>query len=99
MWPQNEVTRRLKLDYPIIQGPFGGGLSATKLLVTVSEAGGLGSFGVHHLNAEKIRALGKDLHAQTKRSFALNLWISGFDSDGHGLTPQQFAQGVAHFKP
>jgi len=97
MWPQNAVTRRLGLDYPIIQGPFGGGLSSAKLLVTVSKAGGLGSFGVHHLGPMQIRALGADLHAQTTRPFALNLWVSSHDSDT--LTAHQFSYATALFKP
>ena len=50
MWKNTEVTRRLKLDLPIVQGPFGSGLSAVDLVVAVSEGGGLGSFGVHHLD-------------------------------------------------
>ena len=50
MWKNTEVTRRLKLDAPIVQGPFGSGLSAVDLVVAVSEGGGLGSFGVHHLD-------------------------------------------------
>jgi len=99
MWHDNEVTRRLKLRFPIIQGPFGGGLSATQLLVTVSEAGGLGSFGVHHLNATQIRELGTGIHAQTKKPFALNLWVSNHDAAGLTLTPQQFQDGIARYRP
>ena len=55
MWKDTEVTRRLKLDAPIVQGPFGSGLSAVDLVVAVSEGGGLGSFGVHHLDGAGIR--------------------------------------------
>jgi nitronate monooxygenase len=99
MWQHNEVTRRLKLRYPIVQGPFGGGLSAAKLLVTVSQAGGLGSFGIHHLDAAQIRQLGAELHAQTKQPFALNLWVSSHDPDGSTLTAQQFQEGIERYRP
>lgn len=54
MWNQTEVSKRLGIIYPIIQGPFGGGLSSTKLLSIVSNAGGLGSYGVHTMESRKI---------------------------------------------
>ena len=54
MWHDNDFTRRLGLRYPIVQGPFGGGLSSVDLMVAVSDAGGLGSFGAHHLAPEKL---------------------------------------------
>jgi nitronate monooxygenase len=44
-----EATRRLGVTHPIVQGPFGGGLSTTRLAATVSELGGLGSFGAVNL--------------------------------------------------
>ena len=45
MWNDTPFTRRLGLRYPIVQGPFGGGFSSARLTATVSNAGGLGSFG------------------------------------------------------
>jgi nitronate monooxygenase len=81
MWTDTAVTRRLQLDAPIVQGPFGGGLSAVDLVVAVSESGGLGSFGVHHLDAAGIRDIAAQIRARTRRSFALNLWIPLGDSD------------------
>ncbi len=99
MWQDTEVARRLKLRYPIIQGPFGGGLSSTELLVAVSEAGGLGSFGAHHLTPAQLRDLGASLRARTQRPFALNLWVSDHDPGGLSLTPEQFQEGVERFRP
>ena len=55
MWMNTAVTRRANMTYPIVQGPFGGGLSSVRLTAAVSEAGGLGSFGANHLLGEKIR--------------------------------------------
>lgn len=99
MWHDTAVTRRLKLRHPIIQGPFGGGLSSIDLLVAVSEAGGLGSFGVHHLEATQIGELAQQIRARTDRPFALNLWVSNHDSGGLALTPAQFDEAVARFRP
>ncbi|GAA0671022.1 nitronate monooxygenase family protein [Kitasatospora atroaurantiaca] len=65
----------LGLDHPVVQGPFGGGLSSVALAAAVSEAGGLGSYGAHHLAAEAIPGLVKELRAATGRSFAVNLWV------------------------
>jgi nitronate monooxygenase len=81
MWKDTAVTRRLGLAAPIVQGPFGGGLSAVELVVAVSESGGLGSFGVHHLDGAGIRKVAGEIRARTQRPFALNLWIPLGDSD------------------
>ncbi|MEA2230422.1 MAG: nitronate monooxygenase, partial [Solirubrobacteraceae bacterium] len=67
-------------EHPIIQGPFGGGLSSAALLTAVSQAGGLGSYGVHHLKPDAIGELAAELHAATIRPFALNLWVSTHDT-------------------
>ena len=45
MWNKTKFTKLLRIQYPIVQGPFGGGLSSVNLTSTVSNAGGLGSFG------------------------------------------------------
>jgi len=74
-WQDTRVSKLLGLQVPIIQGPFGGGLSSVDLAATVSEAGGLGSFGVHHLNETEIRKVAAAIRAKTQKSFALNLWL------------------------
>ncbi len=81
MWKDTAVSRRLKLDAPIVQGPFGSGLSSVDLVVAVSESGGLGSFGVHHLDGAGIRDVAGKIRARTRRAFALNLWMPLGDSD------------------
>ena len=53
-WNQNRLTAKLGIEYPIIQGPLGG-LSSQKLTATVSNFGGLGSFGAHGLVPEAIK--------------------------------------------
>lgn len=99
MWSQTAVTQRLGVQYPIIQGPFGGGLSSTQLTIAVSEAGGLGSYGVHHLSPADIRDLGKSLHQQTKKPFALNLWVSNQDQDVASFSTEKFQQALKLFQP
>jgi len=42
MWYNTKATEILGIDYPILQGPFGGNLSSVELVATVSNAGGLG---------------------------------------------------------
>ena len=99
MWQRNAFTERLGLRYPIVQGPFGSGLSSPALLAAVSDAGGLGSFGMQHLGPEQIRTLGAELHARTERPFNLNLWVSNHDDGGLALSEAQFAQALARFAP
>lgn len=99
MWKDNPVVKQLRLDAPIVQGPFGGGLSAVDLVVAVSESGGLGSFGVHHLGADGIRDVAAKIRARTRRSFALNLWIPLRDSDDPRLTDAQWEQALELLAP
>lgn len=80
-WTETAFTHRLGLGVPIVQGPFGGGLSAVDLTVAVSDAGGLGSFGVHHLDGAGITAVAAAIRARTARPFNLNLWIPFDGSD------------------
>lgn len=84
---ENEAARRLGVQYPIIQGPFGGGLSTALLAATVSNLGGLGSYGAHQLSGDEIGRVAADIRARTDRPFALNLWIS--DHDPGGLHPTE----------
>src|SRR5688572_25947895 len=93
------VTRRLSLDAPIIQGPFGGGLSSVELVVAVSESGALGSFGAHHLDGAGIREIAGAIRARTRRSFALNLWIPHQDSDDPVLTDAAWIAACENLRP
>src|SRR6185436_9655316 len=94
MWTDTPVVKQLRLDAPIVQGPFGGGLSAVDLVVAVSESGGLGSFGVHHLDAAGIRDVTAKIRARTRRAFALNLWIPLRDSDDPRLSDEAWQRGL-----
>jgi nitronate monooxygenase len=89
----------LDLRYPIIQGPFGGGLSSVALVSAVSNAGGLGSFGAHHLQPDEIAGLATQLRVATKSSFAINLWVSTHDVAEAEMTRERFATAVDRLGP
>jgi nitronate monooxygenase len=95
----SRVSHLLNLEHPIVQGPFGGGLSSVALTVAVADAGGLGSYGVHHLEPDEIRAIGTQLRAATSRSFALNLWVSTHDLPEREMTRERFDAAVRRLEP
>lgn len=98
-WKTTALTQRLGLTVPIVQGPFGGGLSSVALTATVSENGGLGSFGVHHLTGAQIEETAQAIRLKTKRPFALNLWVPHENSEDPPLTDAQFEQHLAPLAP
>ena len=98
-WQRSALAKQLDLVAPIVQGPFGSGLSAVDLAVAVSEAGGLGSFGVHHLYGDGIRDVAAAIRARTRRPFALNLWIPFEDSEAPNVSDEDFARAVEPLRP
>ena len=92
----------LGIDTPIVLGPFGG-MSSVELTAAVSEAGGLGSFGLYGLSADRIRAVGEDLRHRTSRPFALNLWLPlrtpGEHHPGDGFRRDEFDRAIAALRP
>jgi nitronate monooxygenase len=75
MWNDTGAASRLGIEYPIIQGPFGGGLSTAELTAIVSNAGGLGSYGADSLPPGSIKEVVTEIRSMTDRPFAINLWI------------------------
>jgi nitronate monooxygenase len=73
----DRLTSLLGIEHPIVQGPFGGGLSSVPLAAAVSAAGGLGSFGANHLTPDAITALVGELRAAVPGGlpFNVNLWV------------------------
>jgi len=90
MSAQTELTRRMNIAHPIVQGPFGGGISTAKLVAAVSEHGGLGSYGCYTNTPAEIETIARDIRALTDKPFALNLWVSTRDEGGEKLTHAQF---------
>lgn len=95
----NAFTSRLGIAHPIIQGPFGGGLSSVRLAAAVSNAGGLGSFGAHHLSPGQMRQVIRDLQAATPKPFNINLWVSRHDPGAEVMTAAHHEQGLRQFTP
>jgi nitronate monooxygenase len=99
MGNHTDITKRLGIAQPIIQGPFGGGISTAELVAAVGEAGGLGSFGAYTYSPHEIEGIARDIRALSNRLFALNLWVSDHDRGGDRLTPEQFDAAWKIFEP
>lgn len=93
------VTAALGITHPIIQGPFGGGLSSVALAAEVSNAGGLGSFGAHYMTPGEIDALAAELRRRTDKPFNINLWVKDHDADGLSLSQAAFDQAYDRLAP
>lgn len=88
----------LPVDVPIVLGPFGG-LSSVELTATVSELGGLGSFGLYGYDAARIEQTAAELRRRTHAPFALNLWLpTGDEVDAEG-SDAAFQAAVAALRP
>jgi nitronate monooxygenase len=98
-WRHTPLARRLGLTAPIVQGPFGSGLSSVDLVVAVNDAGGLGSFGVHHLSRDGIREVAAAIRGRTNRPFALNLWIPFEDSESPQISDDMFERAIDALQP
>lgn len=89
----------LGLSLPVVQGPFGGGLSSVALAVAVSEAGGLGSYGAHVLEPAEITDLVARLRAGTDRPFAVNLWVPLDGETAFRPSEEELAAHAARLRP
>ena len=69
----------LGIAYPIVLGPFGGRLSSIELASTVSNLGGMGSFGAQPLSPEEILQTNNALRKATDKPYAINLWVNDRD--------------------
>ena len=94
-----DAAARLGIRHPIIQGPFGGGLSTVELAAKVSSAGGLGSYGAHITAPEDLADLPRRLSDATDAPFALNLWVSDHDPGGEHPSAEQFERYYPIFAP
>jgi nitronate monooxygenase len=95
-WPVTTATRLFGIDLPIVLGPFGG-LSSVSLTAAVSNAGGLGSYGLYGYDGQRIRSTAAELAAATDRPIALNVWLP-FDDDVHP-SQREFDGYVENVRP
>src|ERR1700704_2952233 len=93
-WNRNRLTEKLSIDYPIIQGPLGG-LSSQRLTASVSNFGGLGSFGALSLSPEEIKNVISQIRSLTSKPFAVNLWVSMEDDGARTSDEAAFNRSLA----
>jgi nitronate monooxygenase len=94
-WNNTRVSSRLGIEYPILQGPLGG-LSSQRLAATVSNFGGLGSFGAHGLPPSAIKNVIAEIRLLTPKPFAINLWVSMEDEAAAHSGAEAFARSLSH---
>ncbi|QXU50609.1 nitronate monooxygenase [Chryseobacterium sp. D764] len=99
MWNKNRITELLGIEYPILQGPFGGGLSTVELTTAVSNLGGLGGFGAYTLSPQEIYDIHKEILTKTDKPYNLNLWIKDHDIIDEQHTKDQYQKAIETFKP
>ncbi|NLR78012.1 NAD(P)H-dependent flavin oxidoreductase [Chitinophaga eiseniae] len=101
MWNNTAVTKLLGIDYPIFQGPFGGNLSSTSLVATISNAGGLGGFGAYTNTQQEIIEIDRQIKAATNKGYNLNLWVSDTDIPGGNgtVSDEQYEKTAQLFRP
>lgn len=99
MWNKTKASELLGIEYPILQGPFGGGLSTPELVATVSNTGGLGGYGAYSISPQEIYEVDKRIKSLTNKPYNLNLWVSDTDAGDGTVSDKQFEQTKALFKP
>lgn len=99
MWYNTKASTLLGIQYPILQGPFGGNLSSVELTAAVSNAGGLGGYGAYTMSPQEIYEADRQIKAATNKPYNLNLWVSDSDMDPSGITDEQFNKTKEAFKP
>jgi nitronate monooxygenase len=73
MW-KNTLTKKLRVTYPIIKAPMFG-TDSPELIASVSNSGGLGTYGIGRSSGEVIRSVIKQIRELTDQPFAINLFI------------------------
>jgi nitronate monooxygenase len=97
-WNQTRVSGALRIEYPIIQGPLGG-FSSQKLTASVSNFGGLGSFGAHGLEPSAIADTIAEICSLTTKPFAMNLWVSVEDEGARASDEAAFWRAASRLAP
>ena len=99
MWNKTKFTDLLNIQYPIVQGPFGGGLSSVELTSAVSNAGALGSFGGQPYTAAEIVGYARQIRNKTNKSFNINLWVKDRDNRLADYSDSDYEKLVNLFRP
>jgi nitronate monooxygenase len=99
MWNKTKFTDLLGIKYPIVQGPFGGGLSSVALTSTVSNAGGLGSFGGQPFTSKEIIETCRAIRKATNKPFNINLWVNDRDERLSKFNDEDYKKLTDLFRP
>ncbi|MBC7920323.1 MAG: nitronate monooxygenase [Ferruginibacter sp.] len=99
MWSKTKFTRLLGTNYPIVLGPFGGGLSSVELTSTVSNLGGLGSFGAQPFTYDQIIECNNFIKQKTNQPYAINLWVDDRDVRLNSFGEAEYEKLKQLFKP
>jgi nitronate monooxygenase len=92
------VASMLGVTYPLIQGPLGG-FPSQRLTAAVSNFGALGSFGAHGLEPSAIADRIAEIRSLTKKTFAINLWVSMEDEGASQSDEAAFQRALAPLVP
>jgi|RhiMetdeSRZDD1v2_1073273.scaffolds.fasta_scaffold329537_2 nitronate monooxygenase len=95
-WRSTRAAHLLGIDYPIIQGPFGG-LPSQRLTGTVSNLGGLGSLGAVTLGSSAIMEVIGEIRSLTSKPFAINLWVSTSDREASHISSDVIEEKIRTF--
>ncbi|MGP4074285.1 NAD(P)H-dependent flavin oxidoreductase [Halobacillus sp. K22] len=74
-WNNNQVTKLLSCDYPIIQAGMAGGVTTPELVAAVSNSGGVGTIGAGYLAPDKLVKMIKTVKNKTQKTFGVNVFI------------------------
>src|SRR6185503_12729842 len=99
MWNDTPFTRLVGLRYPIVQGPFGGGFSSARLTATISNAGGLGSFGAQGQPPARMAEIVAEIRQLTAAPFAVNLWVSTHDEGARTFSGADYEAALQPLAP
>lgn len=99
MWNKTRFTDLLNIQFPIVQGPFGGGLSSVELTSTVSNAGALGSFAGQPYTAAEIVGYAREIRNRTDKPFNINLWVKDRDDRLADYSDADYQKLVNLFRP
>jgi nitronate monooxygenase len=97
-WRRTRLTEMLGLKIPVALGPYGG-LSSVALTALVSNAGGLGGFGLYGYDAARILTTARQIRALTDKPFNLNLWLDHENAAALAPTDAEFAAWLEPLLP
>ena len=71
----NEMTKLLNIEYPIIQAPMAGGITTSTLVAEVSKYGGLGMISAGYMTPKQLQEQIRELKQRTLKPFGINLFV------------------------